>query len=85
MLIGFIIRDCEVCYICSNSLSQLMNATSSADVDLEDREAQTSCTDSLLTTMRQVHSQIEQLEVGCLAPSILTFGWQFGVVVACWF
>jgi len=48
-----------------------MNATTSIDVDMEDREAQTSYTDSLLTTMRQVHSQIEQLEVGRLTTYAL--------------
>ena len=72
-----------------NSLSHLMNATSSAEVDMEDREAQTSYTDSLLTTMRQVHSQIEQLEVGrltvvvlvviltCLLSTCSVFTWPF--------
>jgi len=38
-----------------------MNATSSADV--EDREAQTSYADSVLTAMKQVHDTIEHLEV----------------------
>ena len=51
-----------------------MNATTSASVDMEDREAQTSYNDSLLMTMRQVHSQIEQLEVGYLTISGLTLG-----------
>jgi len=38
-----------------------MNATSSADI--EDREAQTSYADSVLTAMKQVHNTIEHLEV----------------------
>jgi len=38
------------------------------DVDVEDRGAQTSYADSLLTTMRQVHSQIEELEVRLSDP-----------------
>ena len=43
------------------SITQLMNATS-ADV-MEDRAAQTSYTDSVLTAMREVHDRIEHLEV----------------------
>ena len=38
-------------------------AAASAATDLEDREAQTSYTDSLLTTMKQVHDTIGHLEV----------------------
>jgi len=53
-----------------------MNATTSIDVDMEDREAQTSYTDSLLTTMRQVHSQIEQLEVSHLTTYALVAAFQ---------
>ena len=44
-----------------------MNATSAAAAaaaaDVEDREAQTSYADSLLTTMKQVHDTIGHLEV----------------------
>jgi len=53
--------------VCSMSISQLMNATSAAAAaaaaDVEDREAQTSYADSLLTTMKQVHDTIGHLEV----------------------
>jgi len=48
---------------CSSSISRLMNATAVAADMMEDQEVQTSCTDSLLTTMKQVHDTIEHLEV----------------------
>ena len=47
----------------STSISQLMNV-----VETEDEEAQTSCTDTLLTAMKQVHETIEHLEVCVNVP-----------------
>jgi len=49
------------------SITQLMNATTA---DVEDRAAQTSYSDSVLTAMKQVHDTIEQLEV---RPVCLTY------------
>jgi len=43
-----------------------MNATAA---DVEDREAQTSYTDSLLTAMKQVHNTIEHLEVSSFSAA----------------
>ena len=57
--------------VCSESISQLMNATTASAAAVEDRDAQTSYTDSLLTTMKQVHNQIEQLEVSSVSGNAI--------------